>query len=137
MNMAVDAVDGYTLDELLNEAATRPTRPKKQTKLTVVCPHSGKTGHSTKRSTKCLHHKKQSKKEQQATTEQSPEDSAQPSPSRAMQDRAEDINDHDAFPLQDDDIPGSKDDEFETFYEVGTWDSDAEEEDDAGMNQVI
>jgi hypothetical protein len=124
MNMQEGGVDGYTLDDLLQAATSHPTTKRK--KLVLVCHHCGQKGHSTTRSTKCLHHK----------SKPTPEPEADPY-TQAMQDRAEDIDNHAGFELQDD-TPSDHEDEFAEFYDVGTWETDdEEEEEDDGMNRVI
>jgi hypothetical protein len=54
MNMADGAVDGYTLDDM--KIAASDNGPTTNTRKNLVCPHCGQKGHSTTRSTKCLHH---------------------------------------------------------------------------------
>jgi hypothetical protein len=124
MNMAAGGADGYTLEELL-QAAT--AKPKKQ-RVATVCPHCKLKGHSTTRSSKCLYHK----------SKPAPVPETDPSSLlQVLQDRAEDIDDHAAFALQEDTTP-SDDDEFAEFFDAGTWDSDAEEaEETEGMNNVM
>jgi hypothetical protein len=117
-NVAEYTVDGYTLDELL-QAAT--AKPKKNSRTSVVCPHCGLQGHSTTRSSKCLRHK--SKRLQPDPTTSTVANSSE----EVFQARAEDVNDHDNFPLQDD--AASDSDSEAGFFDAQTWDSDDAEED--------
>jgi hypothetical protein len=53
-NIEPGAVDGYTLDKLLAAAAAPAAkRPKKKTRVAIICPYCQRCGHKTNRSSKC------------------------------------------------------------------------------------
>jgi hypothetical protein len=126
MTLEEGAADGYTLEELLQEAATKkPRASSKRTtsKSTATCKHCGKQGHTRKSHNDC---------------DKNPKNFATPTPNVAASaaaaidygpvNDAEDADKYDAMPLTND-VPSDASD-IENFFDAGTW---SDEEGATGM----
>jgi hypothetical protein len=101
MNMADGAVDGYTLDDL--KIAASDNGPTTNTRKNLVCPHCGQKGHSTTRSTRCLHHN--GEPTGIAAAAALPDEGTGPIATAARNSLAQavcDMDNYDMFPLTDD-----------------------------------
>jgi hypothetical protein len=125
MNVADGAVDGYTADDLLRAAATKPTRRSRN--KNEVCSHCGLKGHSTKRSKKCLHNPARAT----AVT------GAAPARAEAIlsNDIADDLDRFDGMQLTDD--PPSDPDDLMDFFDAGTWSADDDDDSTGDANGII
>jgi hypothetical protein len=134
-NMDAEGADGYTLEELLSAAAApvpAPTikRQSRNNNKNVVCPFCKLTGHSTRRSTKCLQHKANATlaglQPTAAVVQATPI-----SLEEADQIASEEMLTLDAQNLDNDDV--SVDASFAFYEDAGTW----TEDEDSGEVTVI
>jgi hypothetical protein len=131
-NMDEGGANGYTSEELLQEAARKPKNKKSRKDL--VCPHCKKTGHMTTRSKDCMFHKTgpPRKEAPAASLVEPPKD---------LDDAEAQITRFDCLPLTDDVPPTEDSDVFEDCVDTASycnWSSDEEEqEEDAGVSGAV
>lgn len=132
--MAAGTVDGYTEDDLKLAASSDSNGRPKNNRKNAVCPHCGKTGHSTKRSKQCLLYNGAPTAIPAAAAGLPEENSVDDDPTstgpiataarNSLAQAIRDMNNYDSYPLTDD--PPS-DISLSAFQDAGTW-SDEEED---------
>jgi hypothetical protein len=119
-NMSDGGADGYTAEELLAVAATKPKARSNRSLKDAKCPFCHKLGHVTNPSKACLFFKKP------LPVQPSTVASAQPKDDDDDEDAAQDLDNYEQLDINNDDVSlGS----LALYQDAGTWSSDDEDVD--------